>query len=336
MNATYRRKRWLISLGLLATLFGVGFAVAGTCLLGVEPNPGSPPWAMAVMAIAVVGSTLLCGIGGPWTIAEVIRHRLTIDGDNVTQVQIFRTKEVNLARVVEAQWRISQGGGRLVLKTADEELRLDFSGYSRSETRQLIKFLHLRLPAAVQKGWEKYWSYAWPMFDVPDPTRREESAEETRRLRRRLVIWLLLGVSLTIVGTILLWVYTGDVKSLKGLAFLVFLLPILLLCFVVSAGGKVAAHPDVRRGFNPSPLVFIGLAVLILSFLAAIPFAFLDMRTVCQFILIGGPVFACLLMLIGLQSRGRRIRETRSLAAKLAEQEYMQPKAKGGGQARPR
>jgi hypothetical protein len=82
-------------------------------------------------------------------------------------------------------------------------------------------------------------------------------------------------------------------------------------------------------------LIFLGLLAtlfgVVLSFLTAIPFAFLDMQTVCQYILIGGSVVACLMIMTGLQSRSRRVREARSLAAKLAEQEYMQPEQQNRG-----
>jgi hypothetical protein len=323
MNATYRYKRWLIGLGVLGAAMGVGFAVAGSSLLMTEPNPGSPPWAMAIVAVAAVLSTLLCGVGGPWIIAEVVRHRLTIDGDNVTQVLVFRTKRINLAEVVEARWRIGQDGGYLRLKTPDEKIKLEFYGYSRNETRRLVKFLRLRLPAAIQKGWEKYWAFTWRMFDVPDPARREEFAEKTRCLRRRLLVVLLLSSGVLVFMAVAVSFYARNVESLKQLVFLFLLLPII---YVVSAGrGKIAEHPDVRCSSDVSPLVLIGVIATMLIPCAAIPFAMLDMPITGRSVMIGGAALGCLLVIIGSWRRDRKTRQTQSLAAKLAEQEYMQP-----------
>ncbi|MFZ1937084.1 MAG: hypothetical protein WCB27_21750 [Thermoguttaceae bacterium] len=323
MNAPYRRSRWLILLGGLATPLGIAAAVAGVCMLRAEPDPGAPACAPIIVGILLCTfPTLLLGVGGPLIIIDVIRHRLIVEGDSITQMQLFRTKQVNLADVVEARWRVG-GSGILKLKNASEAIKLEFAGYSGAETRQLIKFFHLRLPAEVQKGWKKFWEAKWRMFDEPDPARSEEFAEETRRLRLRLSIWLLLGGSVLVFVAVVVWFYTHDISTFRHLALLILLLPII---FVVSANrGRIAEHPDVRSGRTASLRPFIGLAIAMLDILVAIPFGLLSLPIMGQSVMYAGAAIGCLWMVIGAWRQQRRIRQATSLAAKLAEQEYMQP-----------
>jgi hypothetical protein len=104
MNATCRRQRWLIGLGLLSTALGAAFAVGGMCFfLEDAGNPQCPLWGNIFMAVGFLFCVMLCGIGGLYVVADAIRHRLTVEGDDLTLVQVFRTKRICLAAVVEAR-----------------------------------------------------------------------------------------------------------------------------------------------------------------------------------------------------------------------------------------
>jgi hypothetical protein len=333
MSATYRPSRWQILAGLLTIPFGIAAGIAGVCLFLSEPEPGAPPWRPTVVAIFCVFPVLLCGVGGLLMIVDVLCRRLIIDGDSVTQVGIFRTKQINLAEVVQARWRL---GGAVILKTLAGTMKVDISGYRGGEARQLIKFFHLCLPAERQRGWEKFWEMKWRSFDEPDPTRREEFAEATRRLRRRYWMWLAVGVALVFITTIVLWCCTGDADNLRGLAFLVLLLPVLALTQCVSAGGKIAAQTELSRTANASPLLVTGCVVLMLGFLGAIPFALLGTPIAGRTVMLGGALLGCLLVVIGSRVQERKVRPIRSMAAKLAEEEYMQPQLAGRGRAQMR
>jgi hypothetical protein len=209
-------------------------------------------------------------------------------------------------------------------------LKLELYGYAANEIRQLVKFFHLRLPEEVQMGWDKYWAFTWRMFDTPDPKRREEFAEATRRLRRRLLTWWLVGVGMIFVGAILLWRYTGDSKSLKQLGLLIFLLPLLMLAFFASVGGRIGRHPDVQRSSVAHPVLIIGWAVLMSAFLVPIPIALVGSPVTARYVFFGTSAIGCLITVIGLWPQNRRTRQASMQGAKLAEQEYMRPDQKRG------
>ena len=236
---------------------------------------------------------LLLGVGGPCLIVRAIRHRLTIAGDDVESVGVFGTRRINLTQVGKARWRIGTDGGKLVLQGSGGKLAVEFSAYPSAQARQLIKFFRLRLPEAVQSGWEKYWNFSWHFFDLPDPVRREEFAAETRAMRLRLAVFVLLGVVVAVgVGSVA-WRFTGNVNDMLRSLMAVFILPIVFL--VRADRGKISGTIDVRP--KVPKLMTVALAIFSLALFAFLLLAIFDVPGRNAVFLAGG-IAAMVLMLI--------------------------------------
>jgi hypothetical protein len=323
MNATFRCKRLIKYVGLGCTVVGVVFV--GMLYLALnEDDPNAKPWAGFALAAISIGPILLLGLGGPYILAAAIRHRLTIDGDKVESVGVFATGRIDLALVAEARWRISRDGGRLTLIGPSGRLKIDFSDYPSDDSRRLIKFFRLRLPEAVQRGWDKYWSFTWPLFDVPDPARREEFAEKTRALRARLILWFVVGMMLVVAAGVVLWRYTGDATRTLGLPLFLLTIAIVPLLLVVRAdNGKISEKTDPRRNITALPaLPAAALVVFMLTFCLCTVFRIFDIPGI-KALLFSGSVIGAVLAVIGARLSERRAKRARAEGAKLAEKEYM-------------
>jgi hypothetical protein len=171
-----------------------------------------PMGVICAIAIPQTGAALLgsgfCGflaIGAMVMLLDIRRHRLTVTENVVEACGLFGGKQIPLAEVIEARWRLYSDLGRLVLKTAAGKVAINFSTYPREHAHRLILFFRNRLPKERQVGWEPFWEFYWSRFDTPDPACRERFAEETRWLRMRMDLWMVLGLLLT--AGLMAWAY---------------------------------------------------------------------------------------------------------------------------------
>jgi hypothetical protein len=324
MNATYRCKRF-------SALLCVASIVGGSVFVGVlwlalqEPiSPNAPPYAWAVLAVLFSFPILLLNVGGMYALVGAIRHRLTITGDCVESVNAFTTTQIDLTQVHEAKWRVyGTDGGRLVLKCPSNKLTLDFTAYAKEHSRELIKFLRLRLPEPTQRGWDKYWQRHWRLFDEPDPAQREYFAEETRRLRWRLGAWCFLGIAVGLPVVVAAHCWAGNWDALRKLPVILLLLPLYFLpVFLVRADRCRISERFARPKMNK--VFILGVAVFGLTYVLYIAFAALHIpgRETMSYI---GMAVAIVLILPGAYLQDRLIRPTNAKAAKAAEREYMRP-----------
>jgi hypothetical protein len=324
MNTTFRCVRSLAYLGLcgvalVPVLIGLLYFAFTTDLSDL------PLWLNLLGLLEILALLLGCSLGGPAMIVFAIRHRLTISGSQIQLVGILRTVQIDLAQVTEARWR---RGGKLVLRGAFGKLGIELSYYPAEQVRQLIKYFHLQLPAAVQQGWDKYWRSRWQLFDMPDPARREEFAEKTRALRARLTIWVVVGAMLCVGTMVVVWRYTGDIG---GIAPILFCFPLLvLLAFLARADrAKIAEKTVQPRKRLPVVMVVASnllLMVLMLALTVSMIYGIVSAGT-AQILLYSGAGVAGILMVFGVilaGLRGGELKRARAEGAKLAEHEYMQ------------
>jgi hypothetical protein len=327
MNATYRCKKSYVFIGILGTMFAV-LPLAMLYIVFFDPPPHRELWAAIVMTPACLAVLLLTGVGGPYVVVLAIRHRLIVCGDKITSVNALGTAEIDLPCVTEARWKRGQNGGRLLLRTELTKLRIDFDNYSADAARELIRFFRFRLPEAIQTNWEPYWTFAWGFFDKPDPARREEFAAETRALRRRLAIWVSLGMIVIAAVGFFVWRSTGDcTRTLGSIGALLVILPIAL--GIRADRGRISDQSKAPRRVHP----FQAIALAIM--LATMPLGLLIMamgnwggRVVFyagEAVVVASGVIAWVFAVIGCISQDARQRRARKEAARLAEQEYLQP-----------
>jgi hypothetical protein len=335
MNTTFRCRRYVGWLGLACTA-GTGAFVGLLYMALHEECRSAPPCGDLGLVLISAGPIALLGLGGPYMIAYAIRHRLTIGGGNVELTGVFGTRQIALADVAEARWRMGKDGGRLTLKGRAHELRIDFGGYPPDDARRLIRFFRLGLAEDVQRGWEEYWNSTWRLFDAPDPARREEFAEKTRALRARMLAWILLGAVLCVAAAVVVWLYTGNAR---GFAMLLLYFPVLLLfaLLVRADRGRIAEKTVMPPQRLPIAMVAGGMLFLMLVMLVLTIFMILGAigASTVRILLYSGTAVAGAAILAGAvlsafssSSRNSGLVRAKTAAARLAEQEYMREEEK--------
>jgi hypothetical protein len=326
MNATYHCKRSLAFLGAASMVGGLAF-IGMLCLALQEPSsPNAPPYALVLLAVVSSFPIVLLDVGGAFCLLVANRHRLTIAGESVESLGIFGAKQINLAHVSEARWRIyGTGGGRLVLKGPTCKLTIDFSAYPKEHSRQLIRFFRFRLRQSNQQEWEKYWRRHWRFFDDPDPALHEQFVAETRALRWRLVAWIVLGMSIGLPIAGALFFYAG--KSVELWKLPVVLIPIAaFFAYVVvnvrADRNRIADRFVVRPKAN-ALLVLAGV-IFVLTWILAITLALFDAPG-GKSVFVSGVVLTTILLYGWVIHQTRAMERAKVEAAKAAEGEYMRP-----------
>jgi len=133
--------------------------------------------------------SLAC-IGGSLILAYW-RVRLFVSAQVVRTTGCFRTREVQLADVVRAEWKSWPKRGYLVLHDHAGQLVVDFNSFCGAEQLELIVFLRERLDEHLQEGWERFQSRQIP---------QSKALQRKRDRERRLSHWLMLILGPVVIG----------------------------------------------------------------------------------------------------------------------------------------
>jgi hypothetical protein len=90
------------------------------------------------------------------SIVEHRRYELRIEGNRVAQRGLIRQTSIALTPTTEAEWRWPRP--RIVLRTANEQLKIDLTNFDRADKLSLIRFFRNKIPADRQRNWDGFAS----------------------------------------------------------------------------------------------------------------------------------------------------------------------------------
>lgn len=189
----YRHSKYYLGEGIFgALIFGsVAIVLPVVALL----NPGGSfhrPVAAAVTCGLIC--SFFAGVGC-WIIVAYLRHRLFVTREFVRVTDCFRTREVRLASVTHAVWRL---GGVLVLHETNNSAKILFENYTYQEQVDLIQFFRTALAEDTQDGWKPFESRC-----IPVTVDYEKLKSKMHRTLRFSVIAF--GVALPVMYALLIW-----------------------------------------------------------------------------------------------------------------------------------
>ncbi len=272
MNGTYRfdrRNLWTAWGCIVCSLLMIGAFVVGA---------STPPHDRRLLFILICGPVpvlMLCG--GIYLLLAIKRCRLVVDEKHLESQGVWTTRRIALDEICSARWRISD---RLVMKTLESQVSVNFNDFSSDDQRTLVKFFRCRLPREIQHDWESYWSREWRLFDLSDPSAMapEIRAEHIRSTRRSSDWLFLYGCFLTITTTLAIWLVSGNTESLRPMMLLVPLAAWWLWNRKhVRLPGKIRARFPCEQKTNV--LVVVGLTLFAIALPLLLAFMALDMES---------------------------------------------------------
>ncbi|MDR3622678.1 MAG: hypothetical protein P4L85_25220 [Paludisphaera borealis] len=162
MNATFRHRRSNRTTGLWCGLGSSAWAAFAAWVAATAPNVSNRLAAGAFLAGVPLAMTTL----SLWVLAAYRHERLTIQGNQIAHKGVTRRKEIDLAQVIEARWRLPLPGS-VVLRDASTRLAIPFSNYEDDDVERIVAHLRSALPPKIQTNWN--------LFAYKASARRERS-----------------------------------------------------------------------------------------------------------------------------------------------------------------
>lgn len=200
MNETWGLRSHYRNVGLACLVFYTGMVV-----FSVLEALWAVPAESRVYTLLFLPAFWLVMVGlSVWTLLAYKRYALTIRDHHLVEKGVFSSREIPFSEVVELQWRVTPQGGRIVLKTANRQVRLRLDGFEQAQRLALIRFLRNKLPLAIQQDWPLFcYKIALPLREAP--FEREPRDDETRITRRHWNRYFLPTVIVAAAMSVFFW-----------------------------------------------------------------------------------------------------------------------------------
>ncbi len=238
MDVTFRRRRT----ELCGCLCGIVLFSAGAAF-SISTALTDPRIKNRLSSVAFPGGVLLVMAAlSIWVVLEILRSRLTIQGERVVLEGVLRRREINLAEVTEARWYSPVC--RLMLRSESERVFIRFDHYEKEANEQIIDHIRAMLRPEIQTGWNLF---AYKRAKFKDRLLRRKAGPGEILIRRsrydRLLAPFLL---LTILVGVATWWILGTPGGLGG--SLIVLLMWGMMRFSVPADGEIAEAITLPTG----------------------------------------------------------------------------------------
>jgi hypothetical protein len=150
MDAMFRPKESYKWLGLVSLLFCSGMMALSLFAAFWEGRGALGPL------------LLTCGGFGFFSAVSAIvllayyRESFSIKDGLIIQTGIVCQREMMLADITDAHWRIAPNGGSIVLRSSFQRIKIYIDNFDLDRKRLLIRLLHSSLPRSVQRDWERF------------------------------------------------------------------------------------------------------------------------------------------------------------------------------------
>jgi hypothetical protein len=203
----FRVRKYYRNVGIVCLFFfaAVGIASVWAILEGVPPE--RRPFAVWFALFLALFWSCWTGLS-LWLLLAYCRESLELaDGQVVTQ-GVFRRKQLLLDSVTDARWKHMKSGA-IRLRTMTERLTINFDNFEPTERLWLIYVLRSRLPATVQRNWERFClKVAIPLRDRDAPGNRLPGPDQVTLPRSRWDWYFIPAILLSaVIGSVAYWKY---------------------------------------------------------------------------------------------------------------------------------
>jgi hypothetical protein len=214
MNAVLRLRKSYFALGIVGLVMLLAMA-AFSYYAAITDVPADRRAYFLILTLGVWGFMTCLDL---WLLLACWREQLLVQDDRMIRQGVFSTKELSWSEIVEARWRVIPAGGSVVLKTATDKMKVEFSNFEREQSLFLIRHLWKVLPSFAHRDWPLFcYKIALPMSKSLAPqVERGPHENEVRITRRRWDWYFLPGILLAAAIGVYLWQMFGLSRSLIG------------------------------------------------------------------------------------------------------------------------
>ena len=210
----YRLRRYYLIVGIIGVIVSSAAAV-GSAYAAFCNTDGA--FAHPIRAAIAYGSfwsvfTLL----GVWILLAYSRECLLLDGAQITQHGVIRSKVIHFNDVMHIKWRRIPQGGSVVIRTLTDRLTIYFDNFTVEERQQLISYLHGKFSPDLQEGWSRFEDCN--LHVTPHSIQRSRS----RSVIRALILFSFAGIFSYrwVAGLGVTWLFIGIANAVAGLCHL--------------------------------------------------------------------------------------------------------------------
>lgn len=161
-----------LSLVCLALFFFVGIGAVYGMWIGAPPDLRT----YAVVSVSLIWSAMT-GLAA-WGLLSYWRKSLTIQNAHVIWQGVLGRKEIDLASVREARWRLAMSGS-IKLRSLSDHLTIHLDSFGPIDRLWLIRYFRITLPESVQDGWDTFcYEIVLPLRDQVSDGVRSPGPEE--------------------------------------------------------------------------------------------------------------------------------------------------------------
>lgn len=244
MTTFHQRKRNR-NVAILCLCFFVAIGAASVVGMWVGAPADRRIYAVAMFAIFWGAWAALA----TWMLLAYWLERLEIRGESIFFQGVVGMRELSLAHVTAARWRVGQDG-RVVLRSLAGKLVIHFGNFERAERLWLIRYLRGKLPESVQHDWGLFChKVALPLQEHDAQIDRPPADGEVAITRRRWDWYFVPSIVISAGIGIVLYSRLGQPRFLPVSALLTFLW--LFLRYTTPKKGLVTkrlnAQPMLKR-----------------------------------------------------------------------------------------
>ncbi len=210
----YRPRRYYLIVGIIGVTFCSTMAIFSVVAAywNVDGSFGRP--LLAAIILGTFWSVML--LASVWVILAYFREHLVLDGTEITQQGILRSKSLRIADATEIKWRRSPQGGSIVICTATHKIKIYFDNFTRTQQDELVSFFRGIFASEIQQGWLRFAE-----AHIPSGPRRPQRSRATAAVCA-LLLFAIGGIFgyCWFVGLGVKWLVIGIANALAGLWYI--------------------------------------------------------------------------------------------------------------------
>lgn len=156
----YRMGRKFRNVGIICTLFAVGFGAFSTIAAYFNVDGSFPRPKLAALLFALSSSAF--ALLGIWLWRIYYKYKLIVDAKTLQQRGMWRSQRIEFSAVREIRWYIYPAGGSVRLVGPERGVSVEFGNFTWSDREELISFLLKAIQPERHVGLDKFQHHFTP------------------------------------------------------------------------------------------------------------------------------------------------------------------------------